>query len=99
MISGEYSDIIENDILTMQRFLDVSRFLEVWGWQVCRVHREEYEQAVCMREIDVFDPQSWIQQTLRTVLRCERSHTNYKDFLRSKMCHLTVSFYILNISV
>ena len=27
MIFGEYSDIVENDILTMQRFLDVSRFL------------------------------------------------------------------------
>ena len=27
MIFGEYSDIVENDILTMERFLDVSRFL------------------------------------------------------------------------
>ena len=27
VILGEFSDIIENDILTMQRFLDVSRFL------------------------------------------------------------------------
>ena len=27
MIFGEYSDIVENDILTMQRFLDISRFL------------------------------------------------------------------------
>ena len=32
---GEYSDIFENDILTMQRFLDVSRFLYSGGWQVC----------------------------------------------------------------
>ena len=35
VIFGEYSDIIENDILTMQRFLDVSRFLFPGGWQVC----------------------------------------------------------------
>ena len=35
MIFGEYSDIVENDILTMQRFLDISRFLYSWGWQVC----------------------------------------------------------------
>ena len=27
MIFEEYSDIVENDILTKQRFLDVSRFL------------------------------------------------------------------------
>ena len=32
MIFGEYSDIVENDILTMQRFLDVSRFLYSGGW-------------------------------------------------------------------
>ena len=35
MIFGEYSDIVGNDILTMQRFLDVSRFLHSRGWQVC----------------------------------------------------------------
>ena len=35
MIFGEYSDIVENYILTMQRFLDISRFLYSWGWQVC----------------------------------------------------------------
>ena len=35
MIFGEYSDIVENDILTMQRFLDISRFLYSGGWQVC----------------------------------------------------------------
>ena len=29
-----YSDIVENDILTMQRFLDVSRLLYSLGWQV-----------------------------------------------------------------
>ena len=34
-IFGEFSDIVENDILTMQRFLDVSRFLYCGGWQVC----------------------------------------------------------------
>ena len=27
--------IVENDILTMQRFLEVSRFLYSGGWQVC----------------------------------------------------------------
>ena len=27
MIFGEYSDIVENDNLSIQRFLDVSRFL------------------------------------------------------------------------
>ena len=32
---GEFSNIVENDILTMQRFLDVSRFLYSGGWQVC----------------------------------------------------------------
>jgi len=35
VIFREYSGIIENDILTMQRFLDVSRFLYPGGWQVC----------------------------------------------------------------
>ena len=35
VIFGEYSDIVENDILTMKRFLDVSRFLYSGGWQVC----------------------------------------------------------------
>ena len=33
MIFGEYSDIVENDILIMQRFLDVSRFLYSRVWQ------------------------------------------------------------------
>ena len=32
---GEYSNIVENGILTMQRFLDVSRFLYSEAWQVC----------------------------------------------------------------
>ena len=35
MIFGEHSDIVENDFLTMQRFLDISRFLYSGGWQVC----------------------------------------------------------------
>ena len=30
-----FLDIVENDILTMQRFLDVFRFLYYGGWQVC----------------------------------------------------------------
>ena len=34
VIFREYSDIVENDILTMQRFLDVSRFLYSGGWQI-----------------------------------------------------------------
>ena len=34
VIFGEYSDIVENDILTMQRYLDVARFLHSGGWQV-----------------------------------------------------------------
>ena len=34
---GEYSDIVENDILTTQRLLDVSRFLYFVGWQVWKV--------------------------------------------------------------
>ena len=34
---GEYSDL-ENDILTTQRFLDVSRFLYSEGWQVWVSH-------------------------------------------------------------
>ena len=36
MIFGELSDIVENDILTMQRFLEVFRFLYSGGWQVCK---------------------------------------------------------------
>ena len=35
VILGEYSDIVDNDILTMQKFLDVSRFLYSGGGQVC----------------------------------------------------------------
>ena len=35
MIFGEFSDIVENDTLTMQRFLDISRFLYSGGWWVC----------------------------------------------------------------
>ena len=34
VIFGEYLGNVENDILTMQRFLDVSRFLYSGGWQV-----------------------------------------------------------------
>ena len=34
VIFGECSDIVEDDILTMQRFLDVSRFLYSGGWLV-----------------------------------------------------------------
>ena len=34
---SEYSDIVENDILTRQIFLDVSRFLYSVGWQVWKV--------------------------------------------------------------
>ena len=35
VIFGKYSDIVENYILTMQRFLDVFRFLYSGGGQVC----------------------------------------------------------------
>ena len=35
VIFREYSDIVENDILTIQIFLDISRFLYSGGWQVC----------------------------------------------------------------
>ena len=34
VIFREYWDIVKNDILTMQRFLFVSRFFVCWGWQV-----------------------------------------------------------------
>ena len=34
---GEYSDIVDNDIFTRQRFLDASRFLYSVGWQVWKV--------------------------------------------------------------
>ena len=34
---GEYSDIVDNDIFTRQRFLDSSRFLYSVGWQVRKV--------------------------------------------------------------
>ena len=45
MIFGEYSDIVKNDILTMQRFLDVSRFLYSGGWQVCIRQVDHYSLA------------------------------------------------------
>ena len=35
LIFREYSYIVLNDIVKMQRFLDVSRFLYSGGWQVC----------------------------------------------------------------
>ena len=35
VIFAEFSDIVENDILTMERFLDISKFLYSGGWQVC----------------------------------------------------------------
>ena len=38
-LSGDFRrvfpNIVENDIVTIQRFLDVSRFLYSGGWQVC----------------------------------------------------------------
>ena len=37
---GWFSDIVENDILTIQIFLDVSRFLYSGGWQVCITNSE-----------------------------------------------------------
>ena len=50
MIFGEYSDIVQNDILTMQRFLDLSRFLCSGSWPVgwLRNTTDEnlYEEAV-----------------------------------------------------
>ena len=35
VIFGEFSDIVEKDILTMQTFLDISRFLSCGSWQAC----------------------------------------------------------------
>ena len=32
---GLFLDIVFNDILTMQRFLEITRFLYSGGWQVC----------------------------------------------------------------
>ena len=50
MIFGEYSDIVQTDILTIQRFLDISRFLYSGSWQVgwWRNTTDEnfYEEAV-----------------------------------------------------
>ena len=34
-VSGVFLNIVFNDILTMQRFIDISRFLYSGGWQVC----------------------------------------------------------------
>ena len=34
VIFGKYSDIVENDSLTLERFLNVSRFPYSGGWQV-----------------------------------------------------------------
>ena len=45
VIFGEYSDIVKNDILTMQRFLEVSRFLYSGGWQVCSRQVDHYSLA------------------------------------------------------
>ena len=38
VIFGEYSDFVENGMLTMQRSEDVSRFLYSEGWQVWGKH-------------------------------------------------------------
>ena len=50
VIFGEYSDIVQTDILTIQRFLDISRFLYSGSWQVgwWRNTTDEnfYEEAV-----------------------------------------------------
>ena len=47
MIFREYSDIVENDILITQRFLDVSRFLYFGGWLVGNL--EFYGQMLRMK--------------------------------------------------
>ena len=49
MIFGDYSDIVENDIDTMQRFQDVSRFLYPGVWQVC-----VKKQAVTLQNLGCF---------------------------------------------
>ena len=50
MIFVEYSDIVQTDILTIQRFLDISTFLFSGSWQVgwWRNTTDEnlYEEAV-----------------------------------------------------
>ena len=50
MIFGEYSDIFQTDVLTIQRFRDISRFLFSGSWQVgwWRNTTDEnlYEEAV-----------------------------------------------------
>ena len=50
VIFGEYSDIVQTDILTIQRFLDISTFLFSGSWQVgwWRNTTDEnlYEEAV-----------------------------------------------------
>ena len=49
VIFGDYSDIVENDIDTMQRFQDVSRFLYPGVWQVC-----VKKQAVTLQNLGCF---------------------------------------------
>ena len=48
MIFGEHSNIVESDILTMQRFVDVSRFLYMYsgGWHVCKCLISD-EKLIC----------------------------------------------------
>ena len=52
MIFGEYSDIVENDILTMQRLLDISRVLYseqsryvIMTNEMTRIHKGEDKQT------------------------------------------------------
>ena len=49
---SEYSDIVENDILTTQRFLDVSRFLHSGGWQVWKVVLSVFTKVVLREGIN-----------------------------------------------
>ena len=52
MIFGEDSDIVENDFLTMQRFLpDVSRFLYSWGLAVMDLQNQFTVTPVLSRPI------------------------------------------------
>ena len=72
VIFGEYSDIVQTDILTIQRFLDISRFLYSGSWQVgwWRNTTDEnfYEEAVIKIYVNLvcsshLNPIGWTDET------------------------------------
>ena len=67
MIFGEYLDIVQIDILTTQRFLDISRFLYCGSWQVGlwrkTIDENLYEEAVIKTYVNRLNFISPVHQT------------------------------------